>query len=220
MRHDELLDAEAEWMDAMHAHVGKSLHDGGGAPRTLYVKRCLLNAGAVRAWAASQGLESALPADDMHVTVAFSREPVDWSCIEPDPDAIVVLDDSVTKFVEGGESWKVHDDVEKRSVHQFPARSTPNGALVLLIESDALSERWKYYRDAGASWDHDAYHPHVTITYAVKAADTSAMEPYRGPLIFGPEVIDEVREGMGVDVEEEPLVKAFDPDQPRDEDGK
>lgn len=170
-------------------------------PRTLYVKRRLLNGDAVRAWAASQGIAFALPANDMHVTVAFSKEPVDWSALEPQRDAIVVQGDA-------------------RQVRQFPARTTPNGALVLRFESPELAARWRELRDAGASWDFPEYQPHVTITYSVPEADVSAIEPYRGPLIFGSEEFTEVDEGWAGEVEEEPLIKAFDPNQLRDDQGQ
>ena len=48
------------------------------APRTLYVSRRVLNAGAIIDWAKDQGFETTLPAEDLHVTIAYSRTPVDW----------------------------------------------------------------------------------------------------------------------------------------------
>ncbi|CAN0594097.1 unnamed protein product, partial [Laminaria digitata] len=48
------------------------------APRTLYVRRDVLNADEIISWAKEQGFKTTLPADDMHVTVAFSRDRVDW----------------------------------------------------------------------------------------------------------------------------------------------
>jgi hypothetical protein len=158
------------------------------APRTLYVSRPLLNGDEVRAWAATQGIASALPASDMHVTVAFSREPVDWSQLTPDPRDLTV--------VEAG-----------REVRQFPPRSTPNGALVLLFRSAQLEKRWREFRDAGASWDFPEYRPHITITYSVPAADVAGVEPYRGPLVFGPEVFAEVSDTWASGIAEEPTIK-------------
>lgn len=155
--------------------------------RTLYVSRRLLNPEAVRAWAASQGLESTLAPGSMHVTVAYSKEPVDWSELTPRTDAVVAT---------GG-----------TRVWQFPARSTPNGALVLKFESGELADRWRELKDAGASWDFSTYEPHVTLTYSVPEADVAAIKPYAGPLIFGPEEFAEVDEGWAGELEEEPLVK-------------
>lgn len=158
------------------------------AVRTLYVKRRLLNGGAVREWVRSQGLQSALPAGEMHVTVAFSRDPVDWSALDARKDAIVV-----------------HDGV--RSVHQFPPRNTPNGALVLRFEAPELQRRWQELKDAGARWDFPEYLPHITLTYAVADASGMQLEPFRGPLIFGPEEWDEVNENWAGEIAEEPLAK-------------
>ena len=158
--------------------------------RTLYVSRPLLNGDAVRAWAASQGIASTLPVEDIHVTIAFSTEPVDWSLLESDERQVPVL------------------GTQGRAVHQFPARSTPNGALVLKFESPELRARWQAFRDAGASWDFPEYQPHITITYAVPEADVGSIEPYTGPLLFGPEEFAEVDEGWAGEIEEVPATKS------------
>lgn len=160
------------------------------AARTLYVSRKLLNADAVRAWAAEQGIKTTLVPEDMHVTVAFSREPVDWSQLSPDNHDISVV-----------------DQLDARLVHQFPARALPNGALALRFESRLLQERWQEFRDAGASWDFVEYSPHVTLTYSVAAADVGVIEPYRGPLLFGPEVFDEVDDDWNKGITEVPTRK-------------
>ena len=317
------------------------LEKGGSSdqPRTLYIKRRLLNAGALRDWAASQGIASTLPASDMHVTVAFSRDLVDWSAVEPDEDSMTVdggLRDVhqfpfVTKVFdsnqprdergrwgEGGGSWskseivsqigpeikqimrqdnsgedfglrilpedtfasvggtlepsyrwedgeftseklggtsaigiKASDKIERalkdvlagkeygggyvgtrlalisgelrgsgedvgevllrearvRRIFMIPAKVTKvasNGPLVLRFESPELHRRWRALREAGASWDFSEYQPHVTVTYSVAEADVSGVEPYRGPLIFGPEEWAEVDDGWAGAVREEP----------------
>jgi hypothetical protein len=42
------------------------------------------------------------------------------------------------------------------------------------------------------SHDFDEYQPHVTITYEGSDLDLSKVEPYRGELVFGPEIFAEV----------------------------
>lgn len=154
-------------------------------PRSLYVCRRLLNAGAVREWAKEQGFSSALPAGDMHVTVAYSKEPVDWSMIDPQTDAIAV-------------------PAGARAMHRFDG-----GATVLTLESADLTRRHQALRDAGASWDYPDYKPHVTITYDAGDVELDAIEPYRGPLIFGPEELAEVNEdGFDPDGVEEQVLKS------------
>lgn len=155
--------------------------------KTLYVKRRLTNAHAVRAWASTLGIPSTLPPSDMHVTLAYSKAPVDWFLLEPQADELVVADGM-------------------RALHQFPPRTTPNGALVLKIESEALARRWQAIMDAGASWDFPEYQPHVTLTYSVPDAGKLG-EPYRGPLVFGPEEFSELNENWANEMREEPIAK-------------
>jgi hypothetical protein len=146
------------------------------APKTLYVNRPLLNGDDIRAWAAEQGFESTLPADDMHATIAFSKEPVDWSQFEPQTDEL---------RVEGGD----------REMKMFDPRTTENGATVLAFSSDDLQQRWQEFKDGGASWDFPEYQPHITITYQ-NAEGIDDIVPYDGPLIFGPEEFQEVRQDL------------------------
>ena len=186
---DEEIGAEPE-DEVEEEDLGKAYNPD--QPRTLYVKRRLLNAGALRAWAAEQGIPSMLPAGDLHVTVAYSKKPVDWSALAPEQDAVVV-------------------NADMRRIHQFPAQGMPNGALVLGFESQRLRDRWQELLDAGASWDYAEYRPHVTITYSVFEAAVGKIEPYLGSLIFGPEEFEEVEEGWAGEVREEPLVKRSGP---------
>ncbi|MEH6676144.1 anti-CBASS protein Acb1 family protein [Phenylobacterium sp.] len=146
------------------------------APRTLYVQRKLLNASELIAWAKAQGFKTTTPAEDMHVTVAFSRVAVDW--------------------MKAGEAWTGDKD-GKLTVNPGGARLVEKlgdkGAVVLLFNSSELSWRHEAIRrDAGASWDFPEYQPHVTITYAGGDLDLSRVEPYRGKLVFGPEIFEEI----------------------------
>lgn len=146
------------------------------APRTLYVQRKLLNAAEFIAWAKSQGFATTTPADGLHVTVAFSRKPVDW--------------------MKAGENWN-SDKNGNLTVQPGGARLVERlgdkGAIVLLFNSSELTWRHESIRrEAGASWDFPEYQPHVTITYAGDDIDLSKVEPYRGKLHFGPEIFEEI----------------------------
>lgn len=145
-------------------------------PRTLYVQRKLLNAAEFIAWAKEQGFETTTPAGDIHVTIAFSRKPVDW--------------------MKAGENWN-SDKNGNLTVQPGGARLVEKlgdkGAVVLLFNSSELT--WRHEgirREAGASWDFPDYQPHVTITYAGGDLDLSKVEPYRGKLQFGPEIFEEL----------------------------
>ena len=58
--------------------AGKTVSFAADDPRPLYVYRPLLNASELIDWARSQGFTSTLPAEDLHVTQAYSRRPVNW----------------------------------------------------------------------------------------------------------------------------------------------
>jgi hypothetical protein len=133
--------------------------------KTLYVHRPLLNSDELIAWAKSQGFGKTLTADDMHVTLAYSRAEVDWDKIKPNDVGFNVV---------GG----------KRSVSPLGDK----GAVVLHFQSKVLADRWKEFCDAGASWDYEGYKSHVTITYDGKNLDMSSITPYSGRLVFGGEV--------------------------------
>jgi len=140
-------------------------------PRTLYVRRDVKNAAEIIRWAKSQGFETTLPAGDMHVTIAFSRQPVDWMKV--------------------GESWA--DELKipaggPRLMEQF------GEATVLLISGRELVWRHDEIKEAGASWDHPEYQPHITISYGFKG-DLANVQPYQGEIVLGPEIFEEVNEG-------------------------
>lgn len=148
-------------------------------PRSLYVQRKLLNGAEFIRWAKAQGFEATTPADDLHVAIAFSRQPVDWMKV--------------------GESWTGDKDGElviKPGGARLVEPLGDKGAVVLLFNSSELSWRHEEIKRAGASFDFDEYQPHVTITYQAPAGlDLRKVEPYRGELRFGPEIFEEVVEG-------------------------
>lgn len=150
--------------------------------RTLYVRRNVLNADEVRAWAKAQGFETVVPADDMHVTIAFSRTPVDW--------------------IEVGDAW--HGDSGELVIPPGGPRVVEplgDSAIVLMFASHELAWRHEDIKRAGASWDWPSYQPHITITYdgdpqlrSELARGERLIEPYRGEIRLGPEIFEEVRE--------------------------
>jgi phage-related protein (TIGR01555 family) len=158
------------------------------APRSLYVSRKLLNADAVNKWAKSQGFTTTVPADEMHVTVLYSREPVDW--------------------MQMGSPWDQENDGKLRVAPGGPRMLDRFGsmkdAVVLLFNSSPLSWRHEDMISKGASSDYDTYAPHVTITYDAPAdLDLSKVEPYQGEMVFGPEVFAEIVDDWKQSIEEE-----------------
>lgn len=145
-------------------------------PRTLYVRRDLLNGDDVVRWAKGQGFKSTLEPGDMHVTITFSRRPVDW--------------------MKMGESWSGDNKGElvvKPGGARLVERLGPS-AVVLLFAAAELSWRHDDMVASGASFDFDHYQPHVTISYSGAPEDLTKVEPYRGELRFGPEIFEELDE--------------------------
>jgi hypothetical protein len=140
-------------------------------PKTLYVHRKLTNAAEFLKWAAAAGFAKTLPADDIHVTTAFSKTPVAWLAAPT-----------------GEPSTSVKPTSDGRAIERLGDK----GAVALRFESAALSKRWREFKAAGASWDYPQYKPHVTITYDAGELDIDAIEPYAGPLEFGPEIFAEI----------------------------
>lgn len=151
--------------------------------RTLYVRRNVVNAKDIIAWAKGQGFSTTLPAGDMHVTIAFSKQRLDWMKI-PDP------------------AYWEEDEAGNITVRPSPVRAVtplgPKGAVVLMFNSSALAHRHESIKEAGASWDHPEYQPHITITYDPGDVDPGKIEPYRGEIVLGPEIFEEVNEDWTV----------------------
>lgn len=144
---------------------------GDAKPRPLYVRRNVLNGEAILRWARSQGFEKTLKAEDLHVTIAYSRQPVDWMAM--------------------GQSYSERIEISSggpRVMEQL------GEAKVLLIAADELRWRHEQMTAAGASWDFPDYQPHITISYDANAPELDKVQPYRGPIVLGPEIFEELDE--------------------------
>jgi hypothetical protein len=143
-------------------------------PRTLYVRRDVVNAAEIRAWAEQQGIPELR--DDLHVTIIYSRTPMDW-------------------IKAGNESSWGEKDGRLIIAPGGPRVIEPLGDMtaVLLFASWELGWRHNNMIEAGATHGYDGYVPHISLTKA--AFDLEAVEPYRGKIVLGPEIFEEVAEG-------------------------
>ena len=147
---------------------------------SLYVNRPLLNFANFMNWAWKAGFKSCLEPQSLHVTVCFSRAPVDWGQLKPS---------HLTYQVEGG----------VRKVKELGT------AIVMTFESPFLKARHAEMKSGGASFDFDSYTPHLTITYNKEGLDLlklSEIEPYRRVLGFGEEVFEPIDEDWNKKVRE------------------
>lgn len=149
-----------------------------GEALPLYVYRPVLNGAEIAAWAKAQGFPTTLDPADMHVTIAFSRQPVDW--------------------MKAGEAWTSDPKGELKVAPGGPrqlARFGPTGdAAVLLFASNDLNWRHEWLKEIGCSWDWPEYSPHLTISFSAGDLDLSTLEPYQGAIKFGPEVFEPLKD--------------------------
>jgi phage-related protein (TIGR01555 family) len=163
--------AAAEQM-AQEAQLGNAKQPTTDAePRTLYVRRDVINKADLVKWAKAQGLDDILP--DLHVTIAYSRTPVDWFTV--------------------GTSWSDKLDIAAGGPRQMAALGPEGEYLALLFTANELVWRNREIREAGASWDWPEYQPHISIQIGGEI-DLDQVEPYQGSIVLGPEIFEEVRE--------------------------
>ncbi|CAA2141488.1 hypothetical protein [Hyphomicrobium sp. ghe19] len=150
---------------------------------SLYVYRPVLVTDELMTWAMEQGFPSMLEPDDLHVTICYSKVPVEWNAVQQDP---LTLDVGMNGA---------------REIKRF------GDAIVMTLTSQALQERWQQFQDAGASWEHDGYRPHITISYDPNF-DISNVKPYTGPMTLGGEVYQQIKNNWADNVDEVELRKA------------
>jgi len=143
----------------------------------VYGFRPVYNSEQIIEWAISQGFTSTLDKDDFHVTVVYSRAAFmqadyrdDWDIIHP-----------YSNYVSRGGTRKVEALGDK-------------GAVVLKLDDINLVQEWLDFRRMGASYDYEAYIPHVTITYQGAPADLTKVQPYTGDIVFGPLQLEPMKE--------------------------
>ena len=141
---------------------------GDAAPRTLYVRRQVKNAAEIMKHYEDQGVTDLTSADDLHVTVIYSKQPLDWTKTYDD-------NFSEMKIQKGG--MRMHETFGDR-------------VGVLLFLSSWLSYRHHEFREAGASFDYDEYQPHITISGQPIPAN---VEPWRGEILLEEEIWEEIK---------------------------
>lgn len=146
---------------------------GDATPRTLYMRRDVLNGEEILDWYRGRGVEGLYAAEQLHVTIAYSKKPLDWMKL--------------------GESWSSKLEVEGGPrVHEM--FGDKKDVLVLAFASNELSWRAQAVIEAGGSSDHPEYQPHITLSLQGLSAP-EGLEPYPGRILLGPELFSELEEG-------------------------
>lgn len=158
---------------AMATAAPQQIAANDATPRPLYVSRKLKNVAELQAWATAQGIGKLQ--DDLHVTIAYSTAPVDWIKMGQDYRDFNHNGKGEMQIAEGG----------PRVVEPLGDRTA-----VLMFASSDLSWRNREMREEGASWDYPDYQPHISLTG--EPVDLSGVEPYRGKLVLGPEIFEDL----------------------------
>jgi hypothetical protein len=118
----------------------------------------------------------------LHVTIAYSRRPLDWAKVGQLDDRVVIA---------AGQG--------RREVLPM---GEDGDCIALRFESMVLSDRWLHILNAGGSWDWPGFHPHITFHYIgdTAAPILSRVHPYYGPIILGPEVVAEIEPGWSENI--------------------
>lgn len=142
-------------------------------PRTLYMRRDVINAKAIKAWYKKQGFASTL--SDMHVTIAYSKKPIDWLKVGSEPWG---QDENGNLTIKAG---------GPRVIEAF------GKAIVMAFSCSDLAYRNRsIINQADASWDYDDYTPHITISYNLPSKQLMEVEAYQGEIVLGPEIWEEI----------------------------
>jgi phage-related protein (TIGR01555 family) len=175
---DALLVADARRRFADRDHRGRRKNarqfSQDATPRTLYMRRDVLNGSAILRHFREQGVDGLFDAKELHVTIAYSKTPIDWMKI-------------------GGESWGQNEDgtlsIPPGGIRLMEALGDTTS---LLFTNSNLSWRHESICYQGASWDYESYQPHIAIGTRMDKDALSKVEPWQGAIELGPEIAEEI----------------------------
>lgn len=144
-------------------------------PRTLYLRRDVLNAEEIIKWYKEQGVKQVYEPSSMHVTIVYSKKPLDW--------------------MKMGEPWEAALEIAPGGPRLHEKFGEQEDVLVLLFKSRELDWRHSTAIEAGASYDFPEYQSHISITLEGADLDLKTLKPYQGKIVLGPETYEEIAEG-------------------------
>ena len=141
-------------------------------PRTLYLRRDVVNAAEIIKWYKDQGVKQVYEPSSMHVTIVYSKKQVDW--------------------MKMGQPWDAKIEVPEGGPRLHEKFGEQQDVLVLLFKSHELDWRHKTAIDIGASYDFPEYQSHISITLEGADIDLKELKPYQGKIVLGPETYEEI----------------------------
>lgn len=144
------------------------------SPRTLYLRRDVVNAAEIIKWFQDQGVPEVYAAESMHVTIIYSKTPIDWMRM--------------------GQPWDARLELPEGGPRLLEKFGDAGDVLVQLFASNELRWRHELAKEIGATSDYPDYQPHISISLRAGEVDLINLKPWQGPIILGPEVYAEVSE--------------------------
>lgn len=145
------------------------------APRTLYLRRDVLNAADILKWYKNQGVSEVYAPESMHVTIVYSKRAIDW--------------------MKMGQPWEAQLQVPEGGPRIMEKFGDAGDVLVLLFAAHELQWRHELAMELGASSDFPEYQPHISISLRASEVDLINVKPWTGPIVLGPEVYEEIDDG-------------------------
>jgi hypothetical protein len=137
----------------------------------MYVGRRLLNERALRTWWVANRKAGEPDLDpNPHITVAYSRTAVH---LAPDDDLVVVPPAAMIGFRVLGTDRAVVLEIDGALALRVMHSGDPAGHAGNDGEAGVLNARFAQYREAGATWDHGSYTPHLTLFYLPAGYDST-----------------------------------------------
>jgi len=125
----------------------------------LWLSRPLINVEDVYSWLRDAGVKKAIPADQLHLTLATVRDPVEWDNLPLQQDELV--------FPEG----------------EKPVQIFAWTIKALVFSNEQITKRHAQLLELYPTIDHPDFRPHLSLYKGGRMPKAV----YRGPLIFGPE---------------------------------
>lgn len=144
------------------------------SPRTLYLRRDVLNAAEIIKWFQDQGVPEVYAPESMHVTIIYSKTPIDW--------------------MKMGQPWDARLELPEGGPRLLEKFGDAGDVLVQLFASNELRWRHDLAKEIGATSDFPEYQPHISISLRAGEVDLINLKPWQGPIVLGPEVYEEVSE--------------------------
>jgi phage-related protein (TIGR01555 family) len=168
-------------IDAMATRIRDAQLIDQSTPRTLYIYRPVLNWRDIAKHYKAQGVANVYAGsgdDYMHVTICYSKQPVDWLKVGEDSFGMAGDEDGNLTIRSGGP--RVNEQFGKY--------------LVLGFSSSDLQWRHRSILErTGGTWDYDDFTPHISISSDPGAVDPLTMPAWTGPIVLGPEVFEEIK---------------------------